>query len=233
MNITSKEIHNKALELGYVSCGIVRSSDMHGYSEKINQRIECFPLTNSYNSIFAKFANPEETEPWVKAVVVCVGRYGKYKVTEELQGRIGKYYLMDYRVVPESKENQAAVQFDLYLSQNGIKFKKQTMFGGSSACRYAAVKAGLGVIRKNNFLYTEFGSWVWLETWLIYTEMEYICEPNIAPCPNNCTKCIDACATGALAEPYQMNALTCTSMLTWGGQSNTLPPEELRLKMKG
>ena len=233
MNITPKEIHSKALELGYSACGIIKTEVMHGYEDMLNKRSERFPSTKQYNSYFAKFAKHDETEPWAKSIIVCAGHYGKYKVPEELQGRIGKYYLMDYRVAPESKEYKAAALFDEFLTQNGIKFEKSTMLGGNTACRYAAVKAGVGIVRKNNFLYTENGSWVWLETWLIDQEMEYICEPNLSPCPDSCTKCIDACETGALAEQYQTNAFTCTSSLTWGGLPNTLPPEELRLKMKG
>ena len=233
MSISAVEIHDKAIELGYIACGIIKADAMSDYEDMISKRVEKFPVTKSYYNYFANFAKPQETEPWVKSIIVCAGRYGKYRIPDELQGRIGKYYLTDYRVVPKSKEYKTANLFDEFLKQNGIVFKKDTMLGGNTSCRYAAVKAGLGIIRKNNFLYTEKGSWVWLESWLIDQEMEYICEPNITPCPVDCTKCVDACATGVLAEPFQTNAFTCTSMLTWGGLPNTLPPEELRLKMKG
>ncbi|MCL2773013.1 MAG: epoxyqueuosine reductase [Oscillospiraceae bacterium] len=233
MNITVKEIHDKAIELGYAACGIVKTDAMRGYENMINKRIEKFPFTKSYNSYFLKFVKPEETEPWVKSIIVCAGRYGKYKIPEELHGRIAKYYLTDYRVVAESEENKAASLFDEYLTEHSVKFKKDTWTGGSSAGKYAAVKSGIGIVRKNNLFYTEYGSWVWLETWLIDQEMEYICKNNLPPCPDDCTKCIDACATGSLAEPYQINAFTCTSSMSYGGLPNTLPPEELRLKMKG
>lgn len=231
MKITAKEIYDKALELGYAACGIIKAEDMRGYGDKINARIGHFPETKSYYSYFRRHAKPEEAEPFVKSIIVCAGRYGKYNIPEELQGRIAKFYLTDYRVVPESKEYQAAAEFDEYLSENGVKAKRD--INGISAGRYAAAKAGIGIIRKNNFLYTEYGSWVWLDTWFIDQELEYIGKPNLPPCPTNCTKCIDACTTRALSEPYQMNAFKCISMLTWGGTPNTLPPEELRGKMNG
>jgi len=232
MNITAKEIHDKAMELGYAACGIVKAQDMRDYEDMLNKRSERYPETKQYNSYFAKFAKPEEDEPQAKSVIVCAGRYGKYKIPEELQGKISKYYLTDYRVVPESKEYKAAALFDEYLIGNKIQFKKNTWAGGSSAGKYAAVKSGIGIIRKNSLLYTEYGSWVWLETWLIDREIEYINKIDLPPCPEDCTKCIDACATGALAEPYQVHPFICTSSLTYGGLPNTLPPEELRIKMK-
>jgi len=232
MIITAKEIHDKALSLGYVACGIVKSEAMHTYEEMIDKRIERFPMTKPFNSYLNKFSKPEEAWPSGKSIIVCAGRYGKYNIPDELQGRIGKYYLTDYRVVPESKEYQAARLFDEYLTENGVQFQKDTLSGGISACRYAAAKAGIGIIRKNNFLYTEYGSWVWLETWLIDRDLEYICETNIPPCPEGCTKCVEACETGALTEFYRTNAFFCTSLLSWGGPPNALPPEALRMKMK-
>jgi len=233
MMISPEEIHAKALELGYTACGIVRAEDLRGYGEKLSQRAERFPAAKPYYSYFAKFAKPAEEEPWAKAVIVCAGRYGKYKIPEELQGRIGKYYLTDYRTAPESAENRAAARFDDFLTVNDIRFKKNTWAGGVSACRYAAVKAGIGVVRRNNFLYTEHGSWVWLETWLIDQDLEYINETALPPCPEGCAKCVDACGTHALAEPYQTFIFTCVSNLTWGGLPNTLPAEGLRPGMKG
>ncbi|MCL2461872.1 MAG: epoxyqueuosine reductase [Defluviitaleaceae bacterium] len=233
MSVTGKEIHDKAMALGYSACGIVRAEAMRGYADMIGRRNARFPAVKPYNSYFAGFAKPEEAEPWAKSIIVCAGRYGRYKIPPELQGRIGKYYLTDYRAAPESKESKAAALFDGFFTERGVKFKKNTWAGGITACRYAAVKAGIGIIRKNNFLYTEDGSWVWLETWLIDQDLEYICENSLTPCPEDCAACMDACAAGALAEPYQMNAFACTTMLTWGGLPNTLPPEDTRPKMKG
>ena len=104
MNITAKEIHDKALALGYEGCGIIKIEAMRGYEDRVNRRIERFPETKPYNSYLAKFAKPDEAEPWAKSIIVCAGHYGKYKIPKELQNRIGKQYLTDYRAVPESRE---------------------------------------------------------------------------------------------------------------------------------
>jgi len=33
--------------------------------------------------------------------------------------------------------------------------------------RWSAVRAGLGKFRNNNFLYTDHGSWNWIDTWVV------------------------------------------------------------------
>ena len=85
-----------------------------------------------------------------------------------------------------------------------------------TALRWAALKAGLGIIRKNNFFYSDSGSWVYLEAWLIDQELTLKENTNLKNCPPNCNLCIKACRTNSLSEPYMMNRSTCISCLTTG-----------------
>lgn len=89
---------------------------------------------------------------------------------------------------------------------------------GVTALRWATLKAGIGIVRKNNFLYTESGSWVYLEAWIIDKELTLKVENNLKKCPPNCNICIKSCPTNSLKEPYMMNRNTCVSCLTtWEG----------------
>ena len=45
---------------------------------------------------------------------------------------------------------------------------------GITALRWAGMKAGIGIIRKNNFFYTEKGSYQYLEAFLIDEPLQYI-----------------------------------------------------------
>jgi len=225
-NLAGK-IRNKALELGFVSCGIIKIDAVEDYADRLKERINLFPESKPIIENLFRFAHPQKTYDWAKSIIVCAYRYGKYKVPEGMDGLIGKYYLYEYKSWKYSKEFANITLFESYLKELGLKTARDAR--GITAARWAALKAGLGVIRKNNFFYTRHGSWIALETWVTDREMECHETETLPPCPKNCTKCVDACPTGALAQPYGMNAVNCITFLTWGVKD--LAPEHLRNKM--
>lgn len=211
------QIVKKAKELGYDKCGIIPISQMSGYSEKLEQRIQRFPETEKNLSKFRSFSKPQEKFPWAKAVVVCSYWYGKYHIPPNLQGRFAKYYLTDGRKNKQSDGYKTSVAFEQYLKEQGFQLAFDRHFGITSL-RWAAMQAGIGIVRKNNFLYTERGSWQYLEAFLIDQPLEYINQCNLRPCSEKCTLCMNACPTHSLAEPYMMCRNTCIFCLTtWSG----------------
>jgi epoxyqueuosine reductase len=88
-----------------------------------------------------------------------------------------------------------------------------------------AEKAGLGWIGKHsNLLNRQAGSWFFLGE--IYTDLPLpVDQPAENHC-GDCVRCIEACPTGAITGPYQVDARKCISYLTI--ELKEAIPEELR-----
>lgn len=231
MDLLSLQIKNTALRMGYEKCGIIKISDMLGYEEKLDERVNLVPESQPfYNSLY-RFTRLQETYPWAKSIVVCVRPYGQYDIPKHLEGLIGKAYLVDSRRNEQSQDFQDSLKFQAYMQGLGLKAETERKFG-ITPLRWVALKAGLGTIRRNNFFYTESGSWIHLEAWLIDKELELIDTPNVKKCPEHCNLCVKSCPTSSLSQAYTMNPISCISFLTtFGGRD--LPNEKYNKQLGG
>ncbi len=211
--ITATEVVNHALALGYDKCGIVDVSAMHGFADKVDERIARFPDISEKSQFLYGFAKPEVKYPWAKSVIICASWYGNYKIPDTVKGRIGKFYLTDSRRDKNANENTRSLAFEKYLKDNGMQLATERDFAVTSL-RWAAMQAGIGTIRQNNFFYTDRGSWVILEAFLVDASLEHILQNDIRPCPTNCRICINSCPTKSLSAPFEMHRNSCVSCLT-------------------
>jgi epoxyqueuosine reductase len=93
--------------------------------------------------------------------------------------------------------------------------------------REAAARSGVGFYGKNTMLITRrHGSWVVLGT-LVTTAVVEATAPLDLDC-GSCTLCIEACPTGALDEPGQVDSTKCLSYWT---QAPTAVPEAYRVEL--
>lgn len=144
-----------------------------------------------------------------------------------------------------SKNYHKIIEKQLKLLENFIKTlapnieTKSYIDTGPFLERHFAAASGLGFIGKNNCLITrEFGSFVFLAE--IITNLKLPpSKPSVSrsapavmpqsPSCGTCTRCIDACPTGAL-KPHNLDARKCISYLTI--ESRKPFPKSLRDKIK-
>ncbi|TBL71247.1 tRNA epoxyqueuosine(34) reductase QueG [Paenibacillus thalictri] len=79
--------------------------------------------------------------------------------------------------------------------------------------RAVAERSGIGWSGKNCAVITpEWGSWIYLGEMI--TNIPFPPDTPVTQSCGECTACIDACPTGALVGPGQLNAQKCVSFLT-------------------
>jgi epoxyqueuosine reductase len=223
--IITDNIKRKAYALGYELCGMIPVDAMREYRIYLDKRIERFPKSRHLYEELYDLGSPEKKAKWAKSIVVCVKSYSRYKIPPEVDKYFGKPYLFDGRVT-YTEEYKTTALFEEYLRNLGVAFLKDSV-----GARLAAVKAGLGKFGKNNFLYTQqYGSWVIVDTWIVNQELEYDGPFALTEaCPKNCRRCIDACPTQALCEPFAMDRGICVAQLSYF--SSELPSDYLRDQM--
>ncbi|MED3622972.1 tRNA epoxyqueuosine(34) reductase QueG [Neobacillus thermocopriae] len=98
---------------------------------------------------------------------------------------------------------------------------------GELSDRAVAERAGIGWSGKNCAIITpEFGSYVYLGEMI--TNIPFPPDTPVEDQCGSCTKCLEACPTGALVQGGQINAQRCISYLT---QTKELIPDEFRGKI--
>jgi len=141
------------------------------------------------------------------------------------KGQLSRYaWGLDYHHVLRERMQRLIA----FLQERAPQLEAQAYVDtGPPVDRAVAGKAGLGWFGKNACLYVPgFGSWVFLGE--IFTNLELAPDPRITLDCGDCDRCIRACPTGAIVEPYYVDPFRCISHLT---QMSGPVPLELRERM--
>jgi epoxyqueuosine reductase len=154
--------------------------------------------------------NPEELLPDARSAIVVGLNYAPAELPNTGY-RIARYALGDdyHAVIREKLETLlGAIQAIEPSAQGRVCVDSAPVLE-----RDLALLAGLGWYGKNTCLInTHRGSYFFLGVLLLTLELEYD-SPAQGGC-GTCRLCLDACPTGALVEPYQLDARKCISYLT-------------------
>lgn len=208
-NALAAGIKKLAREAGYSACGITSAEPFAGFEEAVRRLMQKHPETAGLYRPLLDRVDPRRRAPWVKSIVVCVRWYGKYRLPPGAVGLIGRNYLADRRFAG-CPDNAMPKLMKKGLAGLGLRVK-----AGGVPERWAAARAGVGRFGKNCFIYSEHGSWINIESWRVDAELPPDRPATAAVCPENCTRCIDACPTRALEAPFSMRMDRCVAYLTY------------------
>jgi epoxyqueuosine reductase len=167
-----------------------------------------------------KRLDPTRVLPGAKSVVACALGYFQGFQAEGPPGVARYAWGEDYHAVMEPRLRELAATVDALVPGSTSRAYVDT---GPLLERDLAARAGLGWIGKNTMLlHPDLGSFFFIGTVLTTAEL-----PVDSPVPDRCgtcTRCLDACPTGAFVDPYVLDARRCIAYLTIEHRG-PIPPE--------
>ena len=203
-----------ALDLGFSYCGISKADFLSDEAKHLDTWLKRgYQGKMDYlERHFDKRLDPRKLVPGAQSVISLLYNYAPKKdVTDKVPYKIARYaYGRDYHFVIKDK----LVQFmdRMKVSIGNIEGR---VFVDSAPVheRAWASKSGLGWIGKNTLLINkESGSYFFLAEIILDLKLES--DGPIKDYCGTCTKCMDACPTDAIAEPYIVDGSRCISYLT-------------------
>ena len=217
-------LRDEALRLGFDLCRVARAGTAP-HAEALDSwlRDGHHATMEWMRRTAAERADPRKLLPGAASVVVLASNY--YRPGPDSgaadAGRIARYARgADYHDVLGVKLRALAVAMEAAGGE-----QRCFVDGGPVLERDWAAACGVSWHGKSTMgIHPQLGTWFFLS--VILTTLEF--EPD-APLPDRCgrcTRCIEACPTGAITAPYQLDARRCISYLTIENKGPI--PEEFR-----
>ena len=218
-------IVEQAVALGFDLCGVVRAEKFSELDLAKEWLARGYAGEMKYLSDPRRI-DPQSIMPGLRSVIVCALNYNSsaprsvdaFQLDEtEPHGWISRYaWGQDYHEVLQQRLQEfAGILVKRFTQPFETRIYADT---GPLNERVFARYAGLGWLGKNTLLLnSKLGSWFFLGVILTTLDIPSTLGSAELPPPDlcgSCTKCIDACPTGALVEPYLMDARLCISYLT-------------------
>ncbi|MBW4447511.1 MAG: tRNA epoxyqueuosine(34) reductase QueG [Spirirestis rafaelensis WJT71-NPBG6] len=220
---SSSVVKEKALELGFHKVGIAAVDETDARNA---QRLQAW-LELGYHADMEWMALPKRQDirlvmPEARSVIcVALNYYTPHQRPEgEEYAKMSRYgWGRDYHKVMHKKLKALTT----WLQEQGV---------GIQALGYAdtgpvqdkvwAQQAGIGWIAKNgNVITREYGSWLFLGEVLTNLELKSD-RPHTQHC-GTCTRCLDACPTGAITQEFVIDANRCIAYHTIENRAEKLP----------
>jgi epoxyqueuosine reductase len=223
-------IKNEAKRLGFDFCGISKAQ----FLEEEASRLEKWLAEKKHGQMrymenyFDKRLDPRLLVDGAKSVISLLYNYYPSQIQNPEAPKISKYaYGNDYHQVIKNKLQEFLVSIKEQVGNvNGRAF----VDSAPVMDKVWATKSGLGWVGKNsNLINKQQGSFFFIAELIVDLDLEY--DGPIKDYCGTCTRCIDACPTNAISQPYVVDGSKCISYLTIELKENI--PTEFKNKMDG
>ncbi len=226
----SQQIKNKALELGFDACGISGIEEL----SKEKSYIETW-LSKDFHGDMAYMARnlDKRTDPSklvegaLSVISVLLNYYPAKQLHPQSYYKISKYALgIDYHYIIKDKLKELMAFIETKKPNTVMR-----AFTDSAPIldKSWALKSGLGWMGKNTLLLNKkLGSFFFIGEIIVGVNLHNDSPLNASYC-GTCTKCVDACPTGALLGNYTMDATQCIAYLNIESKSEI--PDDLKPKL--
>ena len=223
-------IKSTSSELGFIGCGISRVVFLDTEASRLKSWIEQ-GLHGSMEYLrqnFDKRLDPEKMVPGARSMISVLMNYATNQKQKDPEAPVlSKYaYGEDYHFVMKRKLKEL-----LTIIQNKLGSFNGRIFVDSAPVleRVWAARSGLGWIGKHSLLLNRtHGSFFFIGELVVDIELAY--DTSTKDYCGDCTRCIDACPTGAIIRPHVVDGSRCISYFTI--EHNNGIPEQYRGQFK-
>ena len=217
-------LKTKATELGFFYCGFSKADFLEEEAPRLEKWLNLnYQGKMSYMAnYFDKRLDPRLLVDDAKTVVSLLLNYYPEEIQNAESPKISKYaYGEDYHTVIKDKLKEL-IQ---YLKENIGEINGRAFVDSAPVMdKVWANKSGLGWIGKNsNLIHPKEGSFFFIAELILDIEIEP--DGPMKDYCGTCTRCIDACPTRAIVQPYVVDGSKCISYLTIELKDELLPNE--------
>ena len=222
------KIKQRAAQLGFDACGVARADFLEDQAPRLEQWLR----QNMHGQMawmanhFDKRLDPRKLVDGAKSVVsLLFNYYPPEPLPQENSYKVAKYaYGEDYHYVVKRK---LRALLD-YIGEEIGEVAGRAFVDSAPVLEKAwAERAGVGWVGKNsNLLNRSRGSFFFLAELVLDLELVY--DVGVRDYCGSCTRCLDACPTQAITEPYVVDGSRCISYFTIELKEQI--PEEMRGK---
>ncbi|MFN7707336.1 MAG: tRNA epoxyqueuosine(34) reductase QueG [Sphingobacteriia bacterium] len=210
-----RKLRQQALRLGFDALGVSPAAELSQDARYLERWLAAGRQGEMHylDKHFDLRIDPRKLHPGTQTVVSVLKNYYPPELPEQADGfRVAAYaYGQDYHQVLKERLYALAADLSDWVGRS-LSVRVCTDSAPILERRWAE-RAGLGWIGKNTLLLTrQGGSWYFLGELLVDLALPAEHTPQADHC-GTCTRCLDACPTGALS-PYEMDARKCISYHT-------------------